>query len=302
MAHRRAGCAGAALPDGRLLVTGGYDELGHIEGTLATCEVFDPKAQKWAPFPSLTFGRWGHGCVHLRGLVYVVGGCFLPEGRPLLEDFEETMRGCEVYDPSTGVWSKAAELNVARAGARVVALDDRCLLAFGGCDGTSAVASVELYDPAINRWSLLSTEMLSERGAAACSALDGERVLVAGGYPALSSAEIFSVPVDESSSVELETESAATQQARDMTVGRLGGQAATINLPAFDGEFPFCDRSCVVIAGGEGEEPDEQLFVDTLVYDVIDDEWRPEGSFPRLPTPRTAMALIVAPGKIYGHP
>lgn len=300
MLSRRAGCAGAALPDGRLLVTGGYDERGHVEGTLGKCEVFDPKLQRWESFPSLFFGRWGHGCAVLRSCVYVVGGCFLPEDEFPHENLEETMRSCEVYDFSRGQWSHSAELNVARAGARVVALGDRCLLAFGGCDSVSALASVELYDPETNCWTLLDTEMLSERSAAACAVLDGESVLVAGGYPSLSSTEIFRVT--EGADVASAT-SATTHLAHD-TVKRLGGQAATISLPAFDGEYPHCDRTCVVIAGGvDGEEPDAtQRFVDARVYDIVDHEWRPEGSFPCVPTPRTAMALVVGPGCLCGHP
>jgi len=301
MSRRRAGCAGAALPDGRLLATGGYDERGHVEGTLDECEVFDPRTQRWSAFPALSTGRWGHGCVLLQGRIFVVGGCFLPEGKPPFEEFEETLCGCEVFDPATGMWAESAKLNVARAGARVVALGDRCLLAFGGCDSTSAVASVECYDPETDVWTLLDTKMLSERSAAACAALDGESVLVAGGYPALSTAEIFSVDTSAGSS---RASSGSTRSAYEMSVGRLGGQAATINLPS-GGAFPVCDTPCVVVVGGEdGREPEDasQLFTDSLVYDIVAQEWRPQGSFPCVITPRTAMALIVGPGQILGHP
>merc|ERR1719210_1946469 len=45
MLARRAGCAAATLPNGRLLVVGGYDQRGIVEGLLGTCEVFDPAKQ-----------------------------------------------------------------------------------------------------------------------------------------------------------------------------------------------------------------------------------------------------------------
>ncbi|CAK0881824.1 unnamed protein product, partial [Prorocentrum cordatum] len=66
MLTRRAGCAAAVLPDGRLLVTGGYDQQGIVEGLLCSCEVFDPASQVWSKSPaSLQRARWGHGCAVL---------------------------------------------------------------------------------------------------------------------------------------------------------------------------------------------------------------------------------------------
>ena len=99
--------------------------------------------------PPLLVGRWGHGCAVLQGCVYVVGGCFLPEGKPPLEDFEETMRSCEAFGPYNGAWVEALELNLPRAGARVVALGDRCLLAFGRCDSDYVEVAVPSFTPSV---------------------------------------------------------------------------------------------------------------------------------------------------------
>ncbi|CAE8650107.1 unnamed protein product, partial [Polarella glacialis] len=123
MTVRRAGCAAAALPDGRLLVAGGYDEKGIVGGVLGSCEVFDPASQVWSRnCAGLRRARWGHGCAELGGLVYAVGGCALIAGSIPREELMETLRACEVYDPSADTWSPAASLNVARAGARLVAI------------------------------------------------------------------------------------------------------------------------------------------------------------------------------------
>eukprot|EP00419_Tripos_fusus_P083651 CAMPEP_0172934860 /NCGR_PEP_ID=MMETSP1075-20121228/221227_1 /TAXON_ID=2916 /ORGANISM="Ceratium fusus, Strain PA161109" /LENGTH=187 /DNA_ID=CAMNT_0013796219 /DNA_START=425 /DNA_END=986 /DNA_ORIENTATION=+ len=113
--------AAALLPDGRLLVVGGYDKRGIMEGLLSTCEVFDPALQRWtADAAELSHPRWGHGCAALRGLIFAVGGCSLQPGAPPREAFMETLRSCEMYDPSSNKWSPGLDLNVARAGARVV--------------------------------------------------------------------------------------------------------------------------------------------------------------------------------------
>ena len=99
--------------------------------------------------PPLLVGRWGHCCAVLRGCVYVVGGCFLLEGKPPHEDFEETMRSCEAFDPYKGAWVEAPELNLPRAGARVVVLGDRCLLAFGRCDSDYVEVAVPSFTPSV---------------------------------------------------------------------------------------------------------------------------------------------------------
>jgi hypothetical protein len=64
MPTARAGCAAAPLPDGRIMVVGGYDEHGIVAGLLATCDVYNPKKQCWeeqGTIPSLRRARWGHG-------------------------------------------------------------------------------------------------------------------------------------------------------------------------------------------------------------------------------------------------
>lgn len=322
MLARRAGCAAAALPNGRLLVVGGYDEKGIVEGLLATCEVFDPANQVWTlDTATLARARWGHGCASMKGLIYTVGGCSLRPGAPAHEAFMETLRSCEVYDPAVGGWSPCADLHVARAGARVVTLSDRYLAAVGGCDDVFGRAellpTVELFDSQVGRWDLLEMKLSTPRTTAAVAPIDDHQILIIGGAPSLTSAEIYHVPEPKrvecpEECSEQQPQQQPSQQApesrpiRDMSEGRMGCQAMAIDLPAPGADFPRCTRPCVVVVGGEnGDEewdPNIGQFSSVLVYDVQADEWRPEKSFPPIPTPRTAMALLVGPGRIAGHP
>mmetsp|Transcript_84247 Transcript_84247/g.214470 ORF Transcript_84247/g.214470 Transcript_84247/m.214470 type:complete len:578 (+) Transcript_84247:100-1833(+) len=201
MAAKRCGCAAAALPGGGLLVVGGYDERGIVDGLLHSCEVFDPVIQKWAPCEHpLRRPRWGHACATLGGLVYTVGGCSLREGAPAHEAFMETLSSCEVLDPSgaTGSgWRPAPSLCVARSGARVVALGSNYLAVVGGCDdvfGRSEVlSSVELFDISTQRWELLAPLLQVPRSTAAVAAIDDGRIMVVGGTPALASTEVYRI-------------------------------------------------------------------------------------------------------------
>jgi len=317
MAVRRAGCAAAVLPNGGMIVIGGYDESGIVKGLLSSCEIYDPATEKWdSSCTSLTRARWGHGCACLGGLVYVVGGCSLRPGAPPHDAFMETLRGCEVYNPENGNWSSCSDLNMARAGSRVVTLGDKYLAAVGGCDDVFGRAemlpTVELFDISIGRWSLLNGQLSTPRTTAAVAAISDRRILVIGGAPSLSSAEVYHVP--ENIEAECARELAAEQEVQekgppvsDMVEGRTGCQAVALDLPEFGKPFPLCTRQCVLVVGGENGDDDWDYdqahvwqFKSVLVYDVESDKWRPEDSFPPMPTARTAMALCVSPGRISG--
>eukprot|EP00928_Gymnodinium_smaydae_P005733 TRINITY_DN1196_c2_g1_i1.p1 TRINITY_DN1196_c2_g1~~TRINITY_DN1196_c2_g1_i1.p1 ORF type:complete len:429 (-),score=72.08 TRINITY_DN1196_c2_g1_i1:170-1456(-) len=326
MSMRRAGCAAAVLPDDRMLVVGGYDENGIVKGLLAHCEAFDPATQQWSEIVPLERARWGHGCATLGNLVYAVGGCSLRPGSPPREAFMETLRSCEVYDHSLGQWYPCADLHMARAGSRVVPIGKQYLAAVGGCDDVfgraEMLATVEIFDAELGRWSLLDTQLSTPRTTAAVAALDDGTVLVVGGAPSLASVEAFRAEPggegstttggdspESSSSSSGRISSRVAPNVADIPEGRMGCQAVAMRLPKMGDPYPLCTRTCVAVVGGENGDDDweqDQTHVrqisSVLVYDAEDNEWRPESYFPPTSTPRTAMALCVANGKIRGYP
>mmetsp|Transcript_89854 Transcript_89854/g.288050 ORF Transcript_89854/g.288050 Transcript_89854/m.288050 type:complete len:423 (+) Transcript_89854:364-1632(+) len=331
MPARRAGGAAAVLPSGKIVVVGGYDERGIVDGLLERCDVYDPVRRRWEEnaVAPMTRARWGHGCATLRGLVYAVGGCSLQEGRHVRdaprEAFMETLKACEVYHPKENVWRPCAPLQIARSGSRVVAIGDRHLLAVGGCDDVFGQAetqpTAELFDVAIGRWSVLKSRLSQPRTTAAVAAVDGGRVVVFGGAPSLASAEVYHVPqsvlggsnaggsssssgggggpVDRSSEEDCEVQG---HLLANLPVGRMGCQAAAISLPAEGADYPRSDHLCVVIVGGErcgsalDEWPRVQQFANIPVFDVAKGAWRPPEAVlvSPLPSARTAVLLCVA--------
>lgn len=301
---KRAGSAAAALPDGKLLMIGGYDERGIVEGLLDSCEAFDPSAQSWLTCShKLGRARWGHGAAVINGLLYAVGGCSLRPGTPPHEAFMETLRCCEVLDCGKGTWSPCGDLHIARAGARVVSLGDRYIAAVGGCDDVfgraEVLLTVELYDTMLGKWALLQNQLLIPRTTAAVAALDEQHILIIGGAPSLSSGELYRVNDERSPSEEL---AVASTEIADIAEGRMGCQAVSLKLPAEGKSYPVCEQQCVVVIGGENGEDDTEShcrqFSSVLVYETDTKRWRPE-AFPDIPTPRTAMALCVGPGIVW---
>ncbi|CAJ1367174.1 unnamed protein product [Effrenium voratum] len=304
MLEKRSGCAASALPGGTLLVVGGYDERGIVSGLLDTCEIFDPATQEWRLSEArLQRPRWGHGCAYLAGKVFCAGGCSRRDGSPAHEVYMETLRTCEVYDPSRDRWDPFPDLKIARAGARVVVIGDQHLAVVGGCDDVFGRAellnSVELLDIHAGTWVLLNPLLRAPRTTAAVAALDDRSILVMGGAPSLATAELFTVFSKPARQGEDD------HQVCTLSEGRMGCQAACLRLPSEGKTFPICDRQCVVVVGGENGDDDNdnpsRQFSSVLVYDVAAGRWLKEGSFPELPTTRTAMALCVGPGLIHGH-
>jgi len=187
-------------------------------------------------------------------------------------------------------------------------LGDHHLAVVGGCDDVFGRAdllqSVELLDirqPSAG-WALLGQQLSTPRTTAAVAALDDHQILIIGGAPSLASAEVYTVR-DKNASLE-DSDMPPAANVSNMDEGRMGCQAACLKLPSDGKDFPVCDRRCVVVVGGEsGDDEESQIrqFSSVLVYDVDSCKWLPADSFPTIPTPRTAMALCVAPGLIKGH-
>lgn len=310
MPTRRAGSGAAVLPDGRILIIGGYDERGIAEGLLASCDRYDPVQMAWSganAVAPLTRARWGHGCATLGSKVLVVGGCSLqPHAQPR-EAFMETLRSCEMYDPAQDVWETCTPLQIARSGSRVVALSgDRYVAVIGGCDDVFGRAetqpTVELYDAQSGAWSLLSTRLSQPRTTAAAVAIGDQRLFIVGGAPSMASAELYDValPADTQDKI---VEEAQAEHVNDLSEGRMGCQAAVLELPEIGGAYPLSNRRSVVVVGGErcddvdSENPRIRQFKSVPVFDVATSTWREDSVVPDLSTSRTAVALCVGRGR-----
>jgi hypothetical protein len=170
------------LSSGQALVIGGRNQTRDATGqyltnVLSTAEIFDPSSGQFTYTGSLSAGRYGHTATQLdNGLVLVAGGCSV-DGYP-----SSAMASAELYDPSTGLFTAAGSLTVARCRHTATKLHDgRVLLAGGWTNiGDGYLASAEVYDPAINTFSAAGT-MQEERVAHTATLLSDGRVLVLGG-------------------------------------------------------------------------------------------------------------------------
>ena len=100
MGAERVGQRDVALPDGRVLVTGGTNERGF----LGTTELYDPATDAWAPAAAMTTPRFGHTAT------------LLPSGRVLVAGGNPPAANAttELYDPASGRWTPSAPMSSGR--------------------------------------------------------------------------------------------------------------------------------------------------------------------------------------------
>ena len=169
MSAARAAHTATALPDGRVLVAGGFVEKGSANGA----ETYDPGAGRFSPLPPMITTRHSHTATLLQdGRVLLAGG--YGEGTT-------TLATAEVFDPATNSFASAGPL-AARAGHVAVLLQNGKVLVAGGVGpGWDFLSSAELYDPATGRFSPTASMTVARESHVGVRLLDG-RVLIVGGH------------------------------------------------------------------------------------------------------------------------
>lgn len=156
------------LPDGRVLVAGGTQPASG--GVFATSELYDPETETWSASNLMNEARTGHTATLLPdGRVLIAGGrgWISEDGGWDMGD----LASAEVYDPTTGTWSRTTDMAEARdVSTATLLLDGRVLIV-----GQSA----QLYDPASATWTV--TGRVRAHGSHTATLLRDGRVLVAGG-------------------------------------------------------------------------------------------------------------------------
>jgi WD40 repeat protein len=183
----RNGHSAALLPNGKVLVVGGYN--GQQTDRLASAELYDPASGTWTLTSSLKLGRTLLTATLLRnGKVLVAGGAI---------SSANSTATCELYDPATGTWTSTGTMLTARNSHTATLLLDGKVLVAAGFNRNQDVdlASAELYDPTTGTWSAADTLATARNAHTATLLFDG-RVLVAGGaigstFTSHATAELF---------------------------------------------------------------------------------------------------------------
>jgi N-acetylneuraminic acid mutarotase len=170
-----------SMPDGRVLVTGGFNSCDDdfCKDTAST-EIYDPDSGKWSPTGRLLNPRESHTATLLEnGDVLVAGGTIengdMGRSTPL--------KDAEVYEPTTGRWTAAPSMLQAHTGASAVLLSNGWVLVAGG--GTPIA---EVYQPDRSAWVATGALSTARTDGTATVLADGDVLATGGG---VSTAETY---------------------------------------------------------------------------------------------------------------
>jgi len=225
----RVGHRMVALPDGRVLVTGGRSSAAEALASTVLLRLGSDGTAAIAPGPPLVEARRDHASVVAVGVPLIIGG-FGGDGAPIatLEALEPGSEGVPA------AFSTVATLRVPRADATATLLADGSILVVGGAGDAAGTprADAELYNPITRTTTLFS--LAAARRAHTASLLSDGRVLIIGGLGAdgnpLGSVELFATGIGFVSE-------------RGLGTPRAGHVAV-----------PLCDGTVLVVGGGAGAE------------------------------------------------
>jgi Kelch motif/Galactose oxidase, central domain len=149
------------LPDGRVLVTGGYspnfvpvgaNTFAAAPTSLNGVELYDPATGTWSIAASLNTARNSHTATLLPNgkVLAAAGGYWTPSGNPpcglTASCSFNVLNNAELYDPASGTWSMTASLNTPRSNYTATPLPGGKVLVAGGQTRNNALSSAELYE------------------------------------------------------------------------------------------------------------------------------------------------------------
>ncbi len=142
MEVRRQQHSAVLLKNGKVLAIGGMTVEGNTHRYENSCELYEPKTERWRMTHSLR-NKYGSSTAFLlkNGKVLVIGRGDYP--------YDE----CELYDPSTEKWSSTGSLIGSRDDIYATLLSDGQVLVAGGNCNHKPLASCERYDPRTGNWS-----------------------------------------------------------------------------------------------------------------------------------------------------
>ena len=187
----RGGHTATLLPNGKVLVVGGWGNASTGLGRLDSAELYDPVTGNWSNTGHLSSPRVGHSATLLNnGRVLVAGG----DTGVSPPDFALTST-VELYDPATGTWALTGSMTTTRSGHTATLLQDGRVLVAGGYNN-NVVKTAELYDPPTGAWLPTGELNVARYGHTATRLVDGSVLIAKGSDDAdlaftLSSAELY---------------------------------------------------------------------------------------------------------------
>jgi hypothetical protein len=164
------------LPNGRVLIAGGFTTNANSTGSTSTSEIFYPDTGIFLRSGVMTSSRSNHGAALLPdGNVLVAGG---------FGANDIITATAEIFYSTAMQWRATTSMPVARTLNSFTTLKDGRVMLAGGINSGGVLSSVVAFNPATGLWSALAAMPSALHSHTASLLFDG-RVLVAGGNDGL---------------------------------------------------------------------------------------------------------------------
>jgi hypothetical protein len=165
MSASRAAGAAAPLPNGELLVAGGFTPAGLGDTITPTTDLYHAATNNFTAGPSMTTQRFEFGMTALAdGRIVVAGGV-----NSAFFFGSSSTGSTEVYSPASNSWSQGGPLPDALEGLTTTLLPDGQVLAAGGDSSSGASTDASLFTPTAKPSAPLSVSATAGNGSAAVS-------------------------------------------------------------------------------------------------------------------------------------
>jgi hypothetical protein len=236
------------LPNGQVLVAGGFEVLGDSSSLsiVARAELYDPASASFRSAETMVVARGAHTASLLpTGKVLIAGGLGDPGA----------LSQAEIYDPKSGKFTATGSMSAARYGHQATALANGLVLITGGYSQKGSFdipPQAELYDPERGEFSTTGA-MVAPAADHSATLLPNGKVLILGGRNSnyYSRAELY------------DPATSAFANAGHMAHERWGHVATLLS----DGK--------VLVTGGWGNDAVYTFLASTEVYDPISGSFTP---------------------------
>jgi large repetitive protein len=264
MTTARTGHTATLLPDGKVLIAGGYFLVDTPRGPrpilLASAELYDPATGTFSATGDMV--AVGSVCCADSAILLADGKVLIAHGR-----VGSQPAVAELYDPVTGTFSRTGDQLVIWSGAQTATLlpDGRVLLVI-------CCTAEQLYDPASGTFSLTDrTKRISQDGFGAAALTNGT-VLFVGGYCdcgiTSSGAEVY-----------------------DRSTGSFSATGNMTTARSYHSVTPLGDRT-VLIAGGQNDSFSNSAGTTAEIYDPATGTFARTGDMNNVHVAHTATLLL----------
>jgi hypothetical protein len=171
MSRPRVDHTATLLPDGKVLIAGGFSLSDLAARPSLSAELYDPLRRAFVGTGAMKTSRFKHSAVLLpNGKVLICGGADMRGNL--------TLSSAELYDPQAGDFSGAGETNLPRykvKNSAVLLKNGKVLIAGGGW-------GIEVYDPETGIFSFRVDGIRIERFYLTATLLQTGEVVIVGGY------------------------------------------------------------------------------------------------------------------------